>query len=227
MFDRSPLSLKLSAVTHRNLNRIMLSMVLGVLFLVYFSAFAQSEKLERLRIWHSPDSTRIVFDVSSRTEYKTFLLENPKRLVVDLDKLDLSVALPEVQEGNQHLSGIRSGQPTSNVLRVVFDLKKPIKLESFVLTPNELYGHRLVIDLLNEDQTQANEEPTQNVGSSSGTSKAEDAGSTQDNSKNLATSKSPLKPAQPVPVATSAQKSGPFTVAIDACLLYTSPSPRD
>ena len=73
-----------------------------------------------------------------------------------------------------------------------------------------------MIDLLNEDQTQANEEPTQNVGSSSGTSKAEDAGSTQDNSKNLATSKSPLKPAQPVPVATSAQKSGPFTVAIDA-----------
>jgi len=108
---------------------------------------AQSEQLERLRIWHSPESTRIVFDVSSSTGYKTFLLQNPQRLVVDLDQLNLSVDLPKVESNNRHLQDVRSGKPSDNVLRVVFDLKRQVNIESFVLTPNELYGHRLVIDL--------------------------------------------------------------------------------
>ena len=118
---------------------------------IYFALHAwnnvRGDQLERLRIWHSPESTRIVFDVSSSTEYNTFTLENPHRLVVDLDQLNLSVELPTVEADNRHLLGVRSGRPSANVLRVVFDLKKEANVESFVLTPNELYGHRLVIDL--------------------------------------------------------------------------------
>ncbi len=110
----------------------------------------REQNLENLRIWHSPESTRLVFDVSASAEYKTFLLQNPLRLVVDLSQVNLSVALPAVQAGNRHLSAIRSGNPVPNVLRVVFDLKTEVTIESFVLTPNELYGHRLVIDLVDK-----------------------------------------------------------------------------
>ncbi|MCH2191292.1 MAG: AMIN domain-containing protein [Gammaproteobacteria bacterium] len=93
---------------------------------IYFALHAwnnvRGDQLERLRIWHSPESTRIVFDVSSSTEYNTFTLENPHRLVVDLDQLNLSVELPTVEADNRHLLGVRSGRPSANVLRVVFEL---------------------------------------------------------------------------------------------------------
>ncbi len=110
-------------------------------------SYAQSQKLENLRVWHSPDNTRIVFDVSASTEYKTFKLDNPLRLAVDLERTNLSVKLPEVQPNNRHLKAIRSGNPQPGMLRVVFDLRSLVDVNSFVLTPNELYGHRLVIDL--------------------------------------------------------------------------------
>lgn len=141
---------------------------LAIYFVSHGWISAQSEQLERLRIWHSPDSTRIVFDVSSSTEYKTFLLQDPRRLVVDLGQLNLSVELPEVDPDNRHLASARSGKPSSDVLRVAFDLKRDIDIESFVLTPNDLYGHRLVIDISDKQSTtrmsSSNEEKEQSKG---------------------------------------------------------------
>ncbi len=132
--------------------------LLGVLFATLSStSLAQTGKqnVENLRVWHSPERTRIVFDVSSNIEYRTFKLDEPKRLVIDLQKINLSVSLPKVEEGNRHLADVRSGSPSKNVLRVVFDLKADVTVSSFLLTPNELYGHRLVVDLYDEKSSKA------------------------------------------------------------------------
>lgn len=101
-----------------------------------------------LRMWPAPDNTRLVFDTSGPVEHSLFVLKGPDRLVIDikdahfttneLEKLDFSQSL---------LSGIRTAQRDGKDLRVVLDLKGPVQPKSFVLRPNEEYGHRLVIDL--------------------------------------------------------------------------------
>jgi N-acetylmuramoyl-L-alanine amidase len=101
-----------------------------------------------VRLWHSPDKTRIVFDVSDNIDYTIFSLKEPERLVVDIKNSTQKATLPKLEADNKHISQIRFGAPKAKVLRFVFDLKRPLEEHSFLLTPNELYGHRLVLDLL-------------------------------------------------------------------------------
>ena len=137
-------------------NKIVLSpgglkAILSLVFLLsaFYGSFgaAQRESVNNLRLWHSPDNTRIVFDVSATLQHKAFQLDSPPRLVIDLNQADLNVQLPEIDPNNQHIKAIRYGRPKPGVLRVVFELRSAVKFTSFVLNPNELYGHRLVVDI--------------------------------------------------------------------------------
>ncbi|MCL4128762.1 UNVERIFIED_CONTAM: hypothetical protein GTU68_060190 [Idotea baltica] len=114
-----------------------------------------NQQVNNLRVWPSPESTRIVFDVSKDVKYTVLRLQNPLRLVVDIENADLSVKIPEVDNNNLYIANIRTGQPRANVLRFVFELKKPATSNSFALTPNELYGHRLVIDLTDPNASES------------------------------------------------------------------------
>lgn len=115
--------------------------------------------VDNLRIWHSPTKTRVVFDVSNSVKHSVFTLGNPERVVVDIQGITFSKQLPKIASNNPHIRSVRTGVPKPNVLRVVFELKKPLQTHSFLLTPNELYAHRLVLDLL-EDESQTQESNT-------------------------------------------------------------------
>jgi len=115
-----------------------------------------NNEIESVRLWHSPDKTRVVLDVSADIEHKMFTLSTPERLVIDLENASLETVLPTVDASNIHLSNIRIGFPKQSVLRFVLELKKPLEAHSFVLTPNELYGHRLVIDLVDKIKSPSN-----------------------------------------------------------------------
>ena len=106
--------------------------------------------INSVRMWHSPTKTRVVFDVSANIDYKIFSLKSPDRLVVDIENSTQKAELPTLEEGNNHIANIRFGTPEPDVLRFVFELKKVLKPHSFLLIPNELYGHRLVLDLIDE-----------------------------------------------------------------------------
>ena len=133
----------------RAISKISIILLLSI-FNAQTQLYAQAgdnQQVNNLRIWHSPESTRIVFDVSKDLEYNVLHLQNPLRLVVDMQNADLSVSIPPIENSNQRIANIRTGQPSAGVLRFVFELRKTVTSNSFVLTPNELYGHRLVIDL--------------------------------------------------------------------------------
>lgn len=126
-------------------------LTLAVALILSVSSNAQSgvdpQTVHSVRLWHSPDRTRIVFDVSANVQHQMFSLKDPLRLVVDLKNVDLAQTLPSIDQQNPHITKIRSGRPSEGQLRFVFELTMPLHSQDFVLSPNELYGHRLVIDL--------------------------------------------------------------------------------
>ena len=111
----------------------------------------EKDQINNMRLWHSPESTRVVFDVSADVKHKVFTLSAPPRLVVDIENAEQSFVLPAVDANSKRVRAIRSGVPKTGVLRFVLELNKPLQHSSFVLSPNELYGHRLVVDLTDPD----------------------------------------------------------------------------
>lgn len=122
--------------------------VLAALSLVLLSTVALGEpvRIEGVRMWPAPESTRLVFDVNAPVEHKLFALKDPERVVIDLSGTRLD-GLPELDFADSYIKQIRHARRNGNDLRVVLDMKTPVRPKSFVLKPNAEYGHRLVIDL--------------------------------------------------------------------------------
>lgn len=118
-----------------------------LLFLMTAVAGAEPVSVQQLRVWCAPDHTRLVFDVSGPLDHRMFTLQNPDRLVVDIDNARLVEPLKDVDTGGPLVGAVRVGQPEAGPLRIVLELKAEARPRSFMLKPAGPYGHRLVIDL--------------------------------------------------------------------------------
>jgi N-acetylmuramoyl-L-alanine amidase len=120
---------------------------------------AQQIEVSGARIWPAPDQTRVVIDTSAAATHKIFPLDNPHRLVIDISNARLTGKLPTVSADDGLLLGLRSGVRDGTGLRLVVDLKQPVRTKSFVLAPNEQYGHRLAVDLMPASGPYSNGKP--------------------------------------------------------------------
>jgi N-acetylmuramoyl-L-alanine amidase len=104
-----------------------------------------------VRVWPAADYTRVTLESDSALSVKHFLAENPNRLVIDIDGLELSPALRElvgkVRSDDPFIGGVRVGQNQPRVVRLVIDLKQATAPQLFTLAPVAAYQHRLVFDL--------------------------------------------------------------------------------
>ena len=104
-----------------------------------------------VRVWPAKDYTRVTIESDRALSATHLLTETPYRLVVDIDGLELNTALRElvgkVRPGDPYIAGVRVGQYQPRVVRLVFDLKQPVRPQQFTLTPIAAYQHRLVFDL--------------------------------------------------------------------------------
>ncbi|MBQ4861211.1 N-acetylmuramoyl-L-alanine amidase [Pseudoalteromonas sp. MMG013] len=111
-------------------------------------------KMEGVRVWPSPDSTRVVFDMSSKPDFSYFMLKNPLRLVVDLQSTQQAKYLPAVPKKHKLISKLRYSKPKKkNSTRVVFELSGAVKPVIFALAPTGPYKNRLVVDLYSTNTT--------------------------------------------------------------------------
>lgn len=121
-----------------------------VALLLSASTVLAGTRVEGVRLWPAPDHTRLVLDTAGLVEHNVFSLSGPSRLVIDLKDTALSTDFSKVDLSGSPIQRIRSATRNGNDLRVVLDLKSDIKPRSFVLEPNQQYGHRLVVDLIDE-----------------------------------------------------------------------------
>ena len=119
------------------------------LALLFASATATAEPvvLKDVRLWASPDSTRIVLDLSAPASHALFALSDPERIVIDLEQTEADLAALKMPEGTGIVSAVRLGARDGGGLRVVLDVGAKVQPKSFLTPPNETYGDRLVIDL--------------------------------------------------------------------------------
>lgn len=112
-------------------------------------ALARSKNaLTGIRISESePSHTRVVFDVTGSVEHRLFTLDDPNRVVIDLDDTRESEAIEVSSTRTALMSGIRSASKENGRLRVVLDLQGKVRPRSFLLRPDGKSGYRVVIDL--------------------------------------------------------------------------------
>jgi N-acetylmuramoyl-L-alanine amidase len=122
---------------------------------------ARAADIQDIRMWHAPDRSRIVFDMDEGSRFKAFTLKNPDRVVIDLPGTRLKSAIPASGTTGQFISRIRVGQPDSNTLRVVFDVKKPVRYFIQLLKPVDNYRYRLVVDYYHRDAIVEADQPEQ------------------------------------------------------------------
>lgn len=104
-----------------------------------------------VRVWPATDYTRVTIESDRPLAAKHFLVDSPHRLVIDIDGLSLSPGLREligkVKADDPYIAGVRVGQNTPTVVRIVLDLKQAAAPQIFTLAPVAAYKHRLVFDL--------------------------------------------------------------------------------
>ena len=122
---------------------------IGFLFLLLAagSAAAQAAALKDVRVWGSPDSTRVVLDLTEPATYTLFTLSGPERIVIDFDAIDADLGALGSPAASGVVKGVRFGERGRSGLRVVIDVNEKVEAKGFLTPPNETYGHRLVVDL--------------------------------------------------------------------------------
>ncbi|WP_426369334.1 N-acetylmuramoyl-L-alanine amidase [Pseudocolwellia sp. HL-MZ7] len=127
-----------------------------ILFITFLSIFTSqvyaANKIEGIRVWPAPESTRVVFDLSAKPEFTYFSLSKPQRLVIDFANSKSSVSLNGLLKDDKRIKVIRtSGTKKDGSTRLVLELADNYQLSVFPLAPAGTYGDRLVLDIYDND----------------------------------------------------------------------------
>jgi N-acetylmuramoyl-L-alanine amidase len=125
--------------------------MMGFVLLFTEIEIAWGAKILGVRIWPAEDYTRITIESDKALPITQQLLTNPDRLVVDVQGMEFNSTLKDlvakVKPNDPYVSQIRVGQFQPGMVRLVFDLKEPIKPQLFTLDPVAEYQYRMVLDL--------------------------------------------------------------------------------
>ncbi|MDN3920615.1 N-acetylmuramoyl-L-alanine amidase [Roseateles violae] len=112
---------------------------------------ANGPSIIAVRVWPADEYTRVTLESDKPLEARHLLVEGPDRLVIDIEGLELSPGLREllgkVKPDDPYIAGVRVGQNTPKVVRIVLDLRQAVAPQIFTLAPVAAYQNRLVFDL--------------------------------------------------------------------------------
>ncbi len=131
--------MKIKALTYK--------LFLLLLFFISNPVWAVSNEINNIRFWDSPDTTRIIIDLKNKPKYDSFLLENPNRIILDLNQTKFNGKIPYIKRSHTFIKNVRHARRDNKARRVVIDTKGAVKYRTYALLPNKSYGHRLVIEL--------------------------------------------------------------------------------
>jgi N-acetylmuramoyl-L-alanine amidase len=138
-----------------NRQRRQLLQASGVVLLLGSAQLAWGASILAVRVWPAVEYTRVTIESDTLLKVTHTFVANPPRLAVDIEGIELNAALRElvgkVRNDDPFITGVRIGQFTPTVVRLVLDLRQPAKPQVFTLAPVQAgqssFQHRLVLDL--------------------------------------------------------------------------------
>ncbi len=128
---------------------LMQSVVAGLLLAI--ASICAANTITATRVWPAQDYTRIAFEADQPIKYQLLILQNPDRLVIDMEDVQLTGVLKslasKILSSDPYVKQVRAGIFRPNVVRLVVDLKGEVKSNLFALPPAGDYKHRLVLDI--------------------------------------------------------------------------------
>ena len=127
-----------------------------------------ANKIDSVRIWPSPDSTRVVFDVEQKPVFR-LLAKQGSLVTLEIDGVS-EPKLGKMSGASELVKSIRVQKVAGKTsIRVLLDLSRESTEKAFALPPSDRYGHRLVLDLTDvqaEKAFVAPPQPRRSAGSS-------------------------------------------------------------
>ncbi|BAP45238.1 N-acetylmuramoyl-L-alanine amidase [Pseudomonas sp. 21LCFQ02] len=124
--------------------RHLLQLLLASITLPLSLSAQASQQLLAARVESGLDSLRLAFELSGPSRYRTFSLQAPQRLIIDLEQTQLATRLDDLPLPNTLLKAIRSGAQGQG-MRLVLDLQDAVELHSITLQPGP--GNRQSLQL--------------------------------------------------------------------------------
>jgi N-acetylmuramoyl-L-alanine amidase len=104
-----------------------------------------------VRVWPAADYTRVTLEHDAPLKFTHFTVENPDRLVVDIEGVEFNSVLDslarKVTNDDPYIKLLRAGRYKPGVVRLVMELKSKVTPQVFEVKPVGEYGHRLVLDV--------------------------------------------------------------------------------
>ncbi len=124
------------------------------------TAQAEITSIFGIRLWPAPDHTRVVLDLDQPVQYKLSTRLKPGRVVLQLNSAQPILTLDSKVSSDPRLESVQTRfTGKGHEFIVEFLLKQGIEARSFLLPPNESYGHRLVLDLHNIESATPKAQP--------------------------------------------------------------------
>jgi len=102
--------------------------------------------IQDIRVGFHGQRTRVVFDLSGPAKYRSFTLDDPSRLVLDLENVEVDQPIKLQRLADTPIAGLRSVRQGASKLRLVFDFEQEVAVDIFAVTPSAQQGDRVVLD---------------------------------------------------------------------------------
>ena len=107
---------------------------------------AHALNVQDVRFGVYEEKIRLVLDLDEVADFRTFVLSSPYRLVVDLPHFAWKAGQTP-KPSDAQINDIRQGKLNQDISRIVFDMQKPVIIESaFLLPSQDRKSNRIVVD---------------------------------------------------------------------------------
>ncbi|MFB0564938.1 MAG: AMIN domain-containing protein [Candidatus Aminicenantaceae bacterium] len=155
----------------KNIKITIIIIIASVSILYFFSNISAAQdrslgKLKNINLNRMENQLEVQIVLDKFTNYRSFTLLNPNRLVIDFFQVDRFSCDPYIEVNNFGVNVIRTAKNTPEVTRIVFDLaeKSPsytIKESKMGLTIFFLYEEERVVEEKETKPSEKTEEPAQ------------------------------------------------------------------
>lgn len=130
------------------IRKLTRALTMGAFVFLWFCPFCQAGQTTGVRFGSQGESAaRIVIDLTEKSDFKIFPLQNPSRVVIDLPGTANGVSEKNIGALPAYLKNVRFGK-NGNAARIVLETARDAVIKkSFVLAPQSGFKWRLVVDL--------------------------------------------------------------------------------